>query len=241
MYEAIKKELRRLSNREHAASLQRYFKTGKGEYGEGDRFLGIKIPVLRKLAKEYQGISIREISELIKSRFHEERMLSLLLLVDIFRRASEKDKKTIYAFYFSHTKYINNWDLVDVSAGKIVGAYLLDRDKKQLYLWAESKNLWKRRISIISTSYFISHHKFADTLNIAEMLLGDEEDLIHKAVGWMLREVGQRDLELEEEFLRKHCRRMPRTMLRYAIEKFPERKRKSYLQGKPGNAGVSPA
>ncbi len=231
MNENIQTELKRLGNKEYAARLRKYFKTGKGEYGEGDRFLGIQVPVLRKIAKKYRKISIGEVSELIKSQFHEERLFSLLVLVNLFKRANDKDKKKIYTVYLSNTKFINNWDLVDASAGHIVGAYLLTRDKKPIYVLARSKNVWERRISIMSTSYFINYNRFVDTLNIAEMLLGDEEDLIHKAVGWMLREIGKRDFELEERFLGKYYKSMPRTMLRYAIEKFPEEKRKSYLKG----------
>jgi 3-methyladenine DNA glycosylase AlkD len=214
MNESIQTELKRLGNKEYAARLQKYFKTGKGEYGEGDRFLGIQVPVLRKTAKKYRNLSIGEASELIKSRFHEERLFSLFVLVDIYKRASGKDKKTIYTVYLSNTKFINNWDLVDASAGHIVGAYLLNRDKEPIYVLARSKNVWERRISIMSTSYFIKYNRFVDTLNIAEMLLGDEEDLIHKAVGWMLREIGNRDFELEERFLGKFYKNMPRTMLR---------------------------
>jgi len=231
MNENIQTELKWLGNKEYAARLRKYFKTGKGEYGEGDRFLGIQVPVLRKIAKKYRKISIGEASELVKSQFHEERLFSLLVLVDLFKRANDKDKKKIYTVYLSNTKFINNWDLVDASAGHIVGAYLLTRDKKPIYVLARSKNIWERRISIVSTSYFIKYNRFVDTLNIAEMLLGDEEDLIHKAVGWMLREIGKRDFELEERFLGKYYKSMPRTMLRYAIEKFPEEKRKSYLKG----------
>ena len=231
MNENIQKEIRRLGNKEYAAHLRKYFKTGKGEYGEGDRFLGIQVPVLRKIAKKYRKISIGEVSELVKSQFHEERLFSLLVLVEFFKRANDKDKKIIYTVYLSNTKFINNWDLVDASAGHIVGAYLLTRDKKPIYLLARSKNMWERRISIMSTFYFIKYNRFVDTLNIAEMLLGDEEDLIHKAVGWMLREIGKRDFELEERFLGKYYKSMPRTMLRYAIEKFPEEKRKGYLKG----------
>jgi 3-methyladenine DNA glycosylase AlkD len=231
MDENIQKELKRLGNEEYAARLQNYFKTGKGEYGDGDRFLGVRVSVLRKIAKKYRKISIDEVSELIKSQFHEERLFSLLMLVDLFKKANDKDKKKIYTVYLRNTKFINNWDLVDASAGHIVGAYLLTRDKKPIYALARSKNIWERRISIMSTSYFIEHNRFVDTLNIAEILLGDEEDLIHKAVGWMLREIGKRDFELEERFLGKHYNSMPRTMLRYAIEKFPEEKRKSFLKG----------
>ena len=231
MNENMRKELKRSGNKEYAARLSKYFKTGKGEYGEGDRFLGIQVPVLRKIAKKYREISIGEVSELIRSEFHEERLFSLLVLGDIFKRANDRDKKIIYTVYLSNTKFINNWDLVDASAGNIVGAYLLTRDKKPIYALARSKNVWERRISIMSTSYFIQYNRFVDTLNVAEMLLGDEEDLIHKAVGWMLREIGKRDFELEESFLGKYYKSMPRTMLRYAIEKFPEEKRKSYLRG----------
>ena len=231
MNENIQKELKRSGNKEYAARLQKYFKTGKGEYGEGDRFLGIQVPVLRKIVKKYRKISIGEASELIKSRFHEERLFSLLVLADLFKRANDKDKKKIYTVYLSNTKFINNWDLVDASAGNIVGAHLLTRDKKPIYVLARSKNVWERRISIMSTSCFIAHNEFTDTLKIAEILLNDKEDLIHKAVGWMLREIGKRDFELEERFLGKYYKSMPRTMLRYAIEKFPEEKRKSYLKG----------
>jgi len=231
MNKNIQTELKWLGNKEYAARLGKYFKTGKGEYGEGDKFLGIQVPALRKIAKKYRNISIGEASELVKSQFHEERLFSLLVLVELFKRANDKDKKKIYTVYLSNTKFINNWDLVDASAGHIVGAYLLTRDKKPIYVLARSKNIWERRISIMSTSYFIKYNRFVDTLNIAEMLLGDEEDLIHKAVGWMLREIGKRDFELEERFLGKHYKNMPRTMLRYAIEKFPEEKRKGYLKG----------
>lgn len=231
MNEIIKKELKQLGNKEHATRLQKYFKTGRGEYGEGDRFIGIRVPALRKIVKKYREISIGEASEFIKSPFHEERLFSLLVLVDLFKKANDKDKKKIYTLYLSNTKFINNWDLVDASAGHIIGAYLLTRDKKPIYLLARSKNIWERRISIMSTSHFIEYNKFVDTLNIAEILFGDEEDLIHKAVGWMLREIGKRDFELEERFLGKYYKGMPRTMLRYAIEKFPEEKRQGYLKG----------
>ena len=231
MIKNIREEFKKLSNQEHAARLQKYFKTGKGEYGEGDKFLGLRVPVIRKIAKKYSTISISEASEFLKSQFHEERLFALFILIDLFRRADEKDKKKIYDLYLKNTNYINNWDLVDASAGRVVGAYLFTRDKKPIYVLAKSKNLWERRIAIMATSYFIVHNEFADTLKIAEILLNDKEDLIHKAVGWMLREIGKRDFELEENFLRKHYQEMPRTMLRYAIEKFPEEKRKSYLKG----------
>ncbi len=231
MNESIKKEIKQLGNKEYANRLQKYFKAGKGEYGEGDKFLGIRVPLIRKTAKKHKTLSINETSEFLKSPFHEERLFSLFVLVYLFKKANDKDKKRIYTLYLINTRFINNWDLVDASAGHIVGAYLLARDKEPIYVLARSKNIWERRISIISTSYFINFNRFVDTLNIAEILLGDEEDLIHKAVGWMLREIGKRDFELEERFLGKYYNNMPRTMLRYAIEKFPEEKRKSYLKG----------
>lgn len=230
MLENIRKDLERLSDKEYAARLQKYFKAGKGEYGQGDKFLGIRVPDLRRLAKNTKNISISQAAELMKSSFHEERLFSLFVLVELFRKADDRDKKKIYTLYMGNTKFINNWDLVDASA-RIVGAYLFARDKKPIYALAKSKNLWERRISIMSTSYFIMHDEFADTLKIAEMLLNDKEDLIHKAVGWLLREIGKKDTDLEESFLRKHYANMPRTMLRYAIEKFPDAKRKRYLKG----------
>jgi len=231
MNEDIQKELRRLADKDYAERLQKYFKTGKGEYGEGDKFLGVRVPGLRKLAKKYHNLSLSQVSKLMKSSFHEERLLALFVLGGLFKKARDEERRKIYTLYLRNTKFINNWDLVDASAGHIVGAYLFTRDKKPIYDLAKSKNVWERRISIMSTSWFIKHNRFVDTLNIAEILLGDEEDLIHKAVGWMLREIGKRDLELEEKFLGKYYKRMPRTMLRYAIEKFPEVKRKRYLNG----------
>ena len=227
----IQNELRRSGNKIIATHSQRFFKTGKGEYGEGDIFLGIRVPELRKMAKKYTRIAIDEVSQLLKSQFHEERLLALFMLIDIFRRGSEKDRKKIYALYLNNTKFINNWDLVDCSADHIVGAYLRGTEKTPLYNLAKSNSLWKRRISIMATFHFIKHNKFTATLKIAQMLLHDEEDLIHKAVGWMLREIGKRDSDVEERFLKKHYKSMPRTMLRYAIEKFPEVKRKCYLRG----------
>ena len=231
MIKNIKEEFKKLSNQEYATRLQKYFKTGKGEYGEGDRFLGLGVPIIRKIAKKYSTLSISEAFEFLKSQFHEERLFSLFVLADLFRNADKEDKKKIYVLYLKNTNFINNWDLVDSSAGRVVGAYLFTRDKKPIYVLAKSKNLWERRIGIIATSYFIGHNEFDDTLKIAEILINDKEDLIHKAVGWMLREIGKRDFGLEENFLKRHYEGMPRTMLRYAIEKFPEEKRKSYLKG----------
>jgi len=228
---SIRKELRRLANREIAEHSQRFFKTAKGQYGEGDRFLGIRVPVLRNTAKKYRGISVEDTFRLLKSEFHEERLLALILLVNISIKADDEGKKAIYKLYLANTRFVNNWDLVDSSAEHIVGAYLRRRDRRPIYDLAVSEELWERRIAIMSTFHFIKHNEFDDTLRIAEILLADGEDLIHKAVGWMLREVGKRDIEAEERFLKKHYRQMPRTMLRYAIEKFPMPERKRYLNG----------
>jgi len=227
----LQNELRQLSDKEIAEHSQRFFKTGKGQYGEGDRFLGIRVPVLRKIAKEYRGISIDECSQLLKSQFHEERLLSLLILVAIFNKANNEDIKALYILYLDNTRFINNWDLVDCSAEHIVGAYLRGLDKQPIYNLANSNILWERRISIMSTFHFIKHNEFVDSLTISEILLHDKEDLIHKAVGWMLREIGKRDIEVEEEFLTRYYKEMPRTMLRYSIEKFPKAKREKYLKG----------
>jgi len=228
----IQRKLQELGSREKAEVLQRFFKTGHGEYGEGDVFVGVKVPELRKLAKEYQEITVKEVKQLLRSAIHEERLLALFMLVRKYSKGNETEKKRIYELYLKNTQFINNWDLVDGSAHHIIGAFLADKSKEPLYRLAKSKNLWERRISIISTFYFIKHDKYAETLKISEILLTDKQDLIHKAVGWMLREIGKRHMPTEENFLRKHYKRMPRTMLRYAIEKFPEDKRQGYLKGK---------
>jgi 3-methyladenine DNA glycosylase AlkD len=229
--EELKKYLRELGDDAIAQQSQKFFKTGKGEYGEGDVFLGIRVPELRKLVKQYRDMSLKDVSRLLKSRYHEERLFALLMLVSLFETSSPEDEKKIYDLYLDHTAYINSWDLVDLSAGQIVGAYLRDGDKKPLYTLARSKDLWERRIAIIATFHFIKNHEFDDTLRLSEILINDREDLIHKAVGWMLREVGKRDMKIEEVFLKIHYRKMPRTMLRYAIEKFPEKARQAYLKG----------
>ncbi len=227
----IHNDLLQLANEQIAEHSQRFFKTGKGEYGEGDIFLGIRVPVLRKLVKKYRGISIAEVHRLLHSKFHEERLLAVLMLVQLFKSGDESEQKLIYDLYLENTGFINNWDIVDISASNIVGAHLYEKDKAPLYDLVQSKNMWERRISIIATFYLIRQNEFDDTLKIAEILLNDEEDLIQKAVGWMLREVGKREIESEEEFLQEHYKKMPRTMLRYAIEKFPETSRKMYLRG----------
>ena len=228
----IRKAISKQKNPTQALVLQRFFKTGKGEYGAGDIFYGIKVPEQRTIAKQFKDLTFDDLKELIKSRVHEERLIAAFILVDQYKRGDEKKKKIIFDFYLKNRKGINNWDLVDLSAPKIVGAYLIDKEKELLYKFANSNDLWEKRISIISTQAFIREHFFEDTLNISKILLGDKHDLIHKAVGWMLREIGNRDLETEEEFLKKHYKTMPRTMLRYAIEKFPEQKRIAYLRGK---------
>ena len=228
----IRQELRQLASRQDAAILQSFFKTGPGEYGEGDVFLGIRMPVLRKLAKEYEHLSIRHAATLLQSQHHEARMLALLILVRIYKRSDEDGKKRIYDLYLASTRYINNWDLVDLTAEHVVGDYLRERNRAPLRRLAKSKDLWERRIAILSTFSLIKRTEFGETLHIAAILLKDEHDLIHKAVGWMLREVGKRDMGEERQFLKAHYRDMPRTMLRYAIERFPEPERQRYLKGR---------
>ena len=227
----LQKRVRQLGNHEIARHHQGFFKTGKGEYGEGDRFLGIRVQVLRKLAGQQTDMSLETASRLLASEFHEERQLSLLILVSLFNKGTQKEKHAVYKVYLENTRFINNWDLVDCSAQHIIGAYLFTHNRKPIFRLARSKMLWERRISIMSTFYFIKRNEFDDTLSLSESLLHDPEDLIHKAVGWMLREIGNRNQTIEENFLKIHYRDMPRTMLRYAIEKFPEKKRKAYLKG----------
>ena len=227
----VKAHMQELSNPKIAEHSLRFFKTGPGEYGEGDVFLGIRVPVTRKVARKFRELSLDQILKLLKSKFHEERLLALFMLVALFKKGDDIEKKNIYNAYLGHTDSINNWDLVDGSAHQIVGGYLFERDRRPLYKLVKSKSLWERRISMIATYTFIKKNDFVDTLKLSEILLPDEEDLIHKAVGWMLREVGKLDLEVEEKFLQKHYKKMPRTMLRYAIEKFVEKRRQGYLQG----------
>ncbi len=232
----IKSRLRSLADAEKAKVLQGFFKTGPGQYGEGDIFLGITVPKLRKFSKECYATSPEEALKLLKSPVHEERLLALLLLVELYADGDDSVKKKIHTLYCNNTRYINNWDLVDLSAPQIVGRYLADKSRKTLYDFARSDDLWKKRIAIVSTFYFIRQNDFGDTLKISGMLIDDRHDLIHKAVGWMLREVGKRSLATEEAFLKRYYREMPRTMLRYAIERFPEAKRQKYLQGKAAGA-----
>lgn len=228
----LKQELHSIANPEIAEHSKRFFKTGKGEYGESDRFLGIRVPEQRKIARKYKTLPLNEVEKLIQSVYHEERLTALFILEYKYSTATEKQKKEIYKFYLSNLRCINNWDLIDSSAPKIMGAYLHDKSRDILYDLAKSSDLWKRRISIMSTFYFIQNGDFEDTFKIADLMLNDEHDLIHKAVGWMLREIGNKDRNRLEEFLKPCYRKMPRTMLRYAIEKFPEPLRKAYLKGK---------
>jgi len=227
----LQKVIKQKANIQQAEILQRFFKTGPGEYGEGDIFYGIKVPVQRTIANQFNQLPLNDLQILLKSKIHEERLIALLILVGKFKHADEEVREKLFQFYLKNTTRINNWDLVDLSADKIVGAFLIDKDKSLLITLAKSNNLWERRIAMISTFYFIKNGIFEVSFKIAELLLHDEQDLIQKAVGWMLREIGKRDLEPEEEFLKLHYKQMPRTMLRYAIEKFPEAKRQAYLKG----------
>ena len=229
--ENLRKDLKKSSNKDKAKLLQRFFKTGKGEYAEGDIFLGISVPQQRKLAKKYSNLDILTLQSLLDSKIHEERLIALLILVENYKKSDEEQKYQISSFYLKNTKNINNWDLVDLSAPNILGNYLLEKPKDILYQLATSENLWEKRIAVLSTFAFIKNSRFNEALKIARILINDSHDLIHKAVGWMLREIGKRSLQEEENFLRTSYKEMPRTMLRYAIEKFPEEKRQAYLKG----------
>lgn len=216
-----------------AISSKRYFKTGKGEYGEGDIFIGVTVPDSRIVALRYKDLSLASIKVLLSSKIHEERLVALFILVRRFEKGGGKEQKTIFDFYLNNTKYINNWDLVDTSAHKIVGAYLFQNKKLITILssLSKSKNLWEKRIAILSTFYYIGKGKSTEAFKIAELLLSDKHDLIHKAIGWMLREVGKNcSQKEEEEFLKTHISELPRTTLRYAIERFPEKLRQEYLR-----------
>jgi 3-methyladenine DNA glycosylase AlkD len=226
----IQTRLRSLGDLKDAAFLTGFFKTGPGQYGEDDMFIGVRAPVVRRVAKEFQRLPLADAECLLHSPIHEERLAALVILVTQAAKADAKTSNQIYDLYLANTKYINNWDLVDVSAPQIVGAFLADTSRKPLYRLAKSSWLWDRRISILATFHFIRRNDFDDTLKIAALLLGDREDLIHKAVGWMLREVGKRDVAVLRDFLERHGRLMPRTMLRYAIERFPEKQRLAFLR-----------
>ena len=228
MLDEIKKELDSKANKEKSLIYARFFKTNKGQYGEGDIFIGLTVPEQRNLAKKYIDLNFKDLEQLLSNKIHEYRLTGLLILV--YKYQKKNNKKEIFDFYLKNIHASNNWDLVDCISDKIIGKYLIDKDKKLLYDFANSNNLWKKRISIVSTFEFLKNNKFEDTLNISEILLKDSHDLIHKAVGWMLREVGKRNQDLLESFLKKHSKEMPRTMLRYAIEKFDEEKRQYYMK-----------
>jgi len=253
-FPALIKELNKARNPKQAKQLQRFFKTAPGEYGHGDIFLGIKVPMQRKICAKYIDLSFSEIQKLLDSKVHEHRFCALIILISKYKKVSDTEKKKIFNFYIKNSgkinpvrnrprfqrvatdtsgrlvsNGINNWDLVDTSAPQIVGEYLLNRDKKILYKFARSKNLWQKRIAVLATFTFIKNYQFNDCLEISKILLKDKHDLIHKAVGWMLREVGKRNKEIEIKFLEEHAHKMPRVMLRYAIEKFPKKERDCWL------------
>jgi len=229
MINSITEEINNHADPKKARLLSRFFKTGKGEYGEGDIFLGLVVPIQRKIANQFKNLSITNIQKLLNSKIHEYRLIALIILTIQYKKFDESKKRIIYELYLKNTVNINNWDLVDLTAPHIVGGYLLNKDQSILFDLAKSKNLWERRIAILSTFTFIRNNKFKEALKISKILIKDKHDLIHKAVGWMLREIGKRDLQTEELFLKKYYKIMPRTMLRYAIEKFPETKRRYYL------------
>lgn len=229
---ALQKRIRAAANPRDAVFLQRFFRTGPGEYGEGDRFLGIRVPTTRQLIREYRGPGMPAVRLLLKSAFHEERLLALLLLVRIYERAEPGEQERLYRFYLANTRRINNWDLVDCSAPQIVGSHLEHRSRRDLTRLARSKLLWERRIAVVATQWLIRAGDFEPTLMLAERLLTDRHDLMHKAIGWMLREVGKRDRAVLRGFLDRHAARMPRTMLRYSLEHFPPRVRQRYMRAK---------
>lgn len=223
--------LQQLADPGIAEHSQRFFKTGPGEYGEGDRFLGIRVPEQRKVAGTFRNLSLDELESLLQSEWHEVRLTALFILVLQYQNGDAAQRETIFHFYIRNLDRVNNWDLVDSSAGHIAGHHLIDKDRSLLFDLAESENIWKRRVAIIATGAFIRHEDLEDTFRISEMLLNDPQDLIHKAVGWMIRETGKKDREAMEAFLLRHYRQMPRTMLRYSIEHLPKERRKEYLEG----------
>jgi 3-methyladenine DNA glycosylase AlkD len=227
----IARRLRQRADESRIPGLQRFFKTGPGEYAEGDEFIGITVPDLRRICRECRDAPISDVLPLLGSRIHEERLLALLLLVETFRRGTAETRGEVYRLYLANTKFINNWDLVDSSAPHIVGAWLFTRSRAPLRRLARSRLVWERRIAIIATQFFIRNGDLEETFRIADLLLTDHHDLIHKAVGWMLREAGNRNPKAERAYLESRYPRMPRTMLRYAIEKFPEAERRRYLAG----------
>ncbi len=228
--EKIREELEALSTPEKKEFLPYFFKTGKGQYGEGDKFLGVVVPDSRKIAKKYKDIPFQEVKNLLNSEYHECRLCALLILVERFKKADEQNRKAIYEFYLSHTHRINNWDLVDLSSQYIVGEYLLDKDRSVLYKLADSELLWDQRIAVLATFPFIRNHDFEDLLALSEKLLHHKHDLMHKAVGWLLREAGKKDKTVLIGFLDRYYKEMPRTMLRYSIEKLTSEERAYYMK-----------
>jgi 3-methyladenine DNA glycosylase AlkD len=227
----VLQELQSVADPEKAAFLQRFFKTGKGQYAEGDVLLGIVVPLTRDIVKRSPALPLTEIRQLIYSEYHEARLAGFLFLVKQFKKAPEAERKKIFDFYLKNARRANNWDLVDVTCRDVIGLYLLDKaDRTALYRLAESDNLWEQRIAIVSTWTFIKHHQFDDALSLAEKLLSHPHDLLHKAVGWMLREVGKKDREVLRDFLEAHCNAMPRTTLRYAIERFTPEERAYFMK-----------
>ena len=229
LHEQVKAELEKLSDPEHAMKLQGFFKTGEGEYGEGDIFLGVRVPDQRRIAKKYKNIPLTSVIELLQSGIHEHRLTALFILTEQFNKGDEEARQRIVDLYLSNAAYVNNWDLVDSSAHKILGAWLVGRPREVLYEMAESDSLWERRISVISTFAFINRGDLADALALAKALIDDGHDLIHKASGWVLREVGKKDQSALETFLLEHYEKMSRTMLRYAIERLPEERKRFYM------------
>jgi len=235
--EDVRTKLKSLASPVAAKLAARFFKTGPGQYGEGDTFIGINVPTLRTVSREFRALPLDDIQSLLNSPIHEERHVALLILVLQVTKCDEIHRKRGFDLYLSSTQFINNWDLVDCSAPQVVGGHLMSRSREPLFVLAKSKSLWERRIAIVSTQHFIRHGEFGETLTISRMLLGDKEDLIHKATGWMLREVGKKDQAVLEGFLNRHAASMPRTMLRYAIERFPPDQRRVYLRGKNSSTG----
>jgi len=227
--QAIKKELQVLADPQTAQHSQRFFKTGKGEYGEGDIFLGIRVPVIRQLAKKHQQLPLDKIKSLLQSKFHEQRLLALIMLVNLYKKSDDCTQQKIFDTYINNVQYINNWDLIDTTTPHIVGAYLFDKNRQLLFDYATSDSLWQRRIAVLACFYFIQREDFNDFITIAETLVNDQHDLIQKAIGWMLREAAKRQLSVTTNFLDRYAASMPRTMLRYALEKFPSKLKKEYM------------
>lgn len=225
-------ELLSVANPEKALFLQRFFKTGPGQYAEGDVFLGLVVPLTRSIAKANKQTPLPELQKLMESKYHEARLCALLIVTEQFKKASAPERKALYDFYLKNARRINNWDLVDVTCPHVVGAYLLDKDRSRLYELVGSDNLWEQRIAMVSTVTFIRNREYTDTLALAERLMNHPHDLMHKAVGWMLREVGKKDRDTLTDFLELHATRLPRTALRYAIEHYPEEQRQYFLKKK---------